>query len=103
MYRLRLIVQVRYGDFKEYMEASQQLNELARSKGWAEATFWSPTVGASNEFIAEIDFPDLATFERESEAGGSDPEARKLILSMAPMVIEGSARSELLETAPTLA
>ena len=62
MVRARFIVQVRYGHFAEYLKALEQLNEIARERGWAEATFWVATAGAANELIAEVDYPDLATF-----------------------------------------
>jgi hypothetical protein len=103
MYRFRAHVQVRYGHFKEYLEVWERMNEVGRSRGWATATFWVPTVGTGNEFIAEIEYPDLATFQRESDAFSSDPEAMTLFRSTAELVIEGTARTELFESAPTLA
>lgn len=103
MFRYRITVQVRYGHFKEYLEACQQLNQIARARGWVEATFWTPTVGTSNEFIIELDYPDLATFQREGDAFSSDPEAMKLNRSTIDFVVEGTGRSELLQTAPELA
>ena len=103
MIRARFIVQVRYGHFAEYLRVGEQLNEIARARGWAESTFWSPAVGTANEFIAETDYPDLATFEREGDAFQSDAEVMKLVRSSAGLVVQGSARSELLQTAPQLA
>jgi hypothetical protein len=103
MYRFRFLVQVRYGHFKEHLEAWEQLNEISRSRGWAEATFWVPSPGTANEFIGEIDYPDLATYQREGEAFFSDTEAMKLFRSAMDLVIEGTGRTELLATAPTLA
>ena len=38
MYRARFHVQVKYGHFKDYFTICEQLNELARSRGWAEST-----------------------------------------------------------------
>ena len=43
------------------------VERAARSRGWAEATFWAPTVGKNNLFVAEREYPDLATFQRETE------------------------------------
>lgn len=103
MYRYRIRVQVRYGRFKEHLEVCERLNELARSRGWTESTFWVPTVGTGNEVIIETDYPDLATFQQEGDAFSSDPEAMKLLRSTSELIVEGSAQSELLETAPTLA
>ena len=103
MYRARISVQVRYGHFKEHLEVCERLNELARSRGWIESTFWVPTVGTANEMIIETEYPDLATFQREGDAFSSDPEAMQLLRSTTGLIVEGSGRSELLEAAPTLA
>jgi hypothetical protein len=103
MVRARFIVQVRYGHFAEYLKALEQLNEIARARGWAEATFWVATAGTANELFAEVDYPDLATFEREGEAQAADAEWMKVIRSTVDFVVQGSARSEVLQTAPQLA
>ena len=103
MVRSRFIVEVRYGHFAEYLKAGEQLNEIARQRGWAEATFWVSVAGTANELIVEVDLPDLATFEREGEAQSSDAEWMKVIRSTADLVVQGTGRSELLLTAPQLA
>ncbi len=103
MFRARFIVQVRYGQFAEYLKALEQLNEIARERGWADATFWVATAGTANELIAEVEYPDLATFEREGEAQASDAEWMKVSRSTADLVVQGTGRSELLQTAPQLA
>jgi NIPSNAP len=103
MVRARFIVQVRYGQFAEYLKASEQLNEIARGRGWAEATFWVSAVGTANELIAEVDYPDFATFEREGKAQGADAEWMKVIRSTVDLVVQGTGRSELFLTAPQLA
>jgi hypothetical protein len=103
MVRARFIVQVRYGHFAEYLKALEQLNEIARARGWAEATFWVATAGTANELIADVEYPDLATFDHEGRAQSSDSEWMKVIRSTAEMVVQGTGRSELLQTAPQLA
>jgi hypothetical protein len=103
MVRARFIVQVRYGHFAEYLKALEQLNEIARERGWAEATFWVSAAGTANELIAEVDFPDLATYEREGNAQSSDAGWMKVIRSTVDVVVQGSGRTELLQTAPQLA
>ena len=103
MVRARFIVQVRYGHFAEYLKSMEQLNEIARARGWAEATFWVATAGTANELIAEVDYPDLATFDREGQAQSADAEWMKIIRSTVDMVVQGTGRSELLQTAPELA
>jgi hypothetical protein len=103
MVRARFIVQVRYGHFAEYLKIAEKLNEVARARGWAEATFWVWAAGTANELIAEIDYPDLATFEREGAASSSDAEWMQLIRSSVDIVVQGTGRSELLQAAPQLA
>ena len=61
MIRVRFIAQVRYGHFAEYLKAGERLNEIARERGWAEATFLVSIAGTANELFAEVDYPDLAT------------------------------------------
>ena len=100
MYRFRNITQVKYGHFKDYFELSTKLNELARERGWTEFTLLSPVAGVANEVIAEADFPDLATFEKESDAFQFDAEAMNLDRSFAEHIVQGSARSELLASIP---
>jgi hypothetical protein len=100
MYRLRLTSQVKYGHFKEYYELSTKLNELIRERGWTEPRLWTPTVGIGNEVVAEWDYPDLATVQKEGDAFATDAEAMELNRSFAEHVVQGSVRSELLETIP---
>jgi len=103
MVRARFIVQVRYGHFAEYLKVLEEMNELARERGWAEATYWIPTTGTANELIAEVDYPDLATFEREGNEQASDSDWMKVMRSTADSVVQGTARIELMQTAPQLA
>jgi hypothetical protein len=103
MFRFRFRVQVRYGHFKEYFAQQQRLNEINKDRGWPQATFWVPTIGTSNELIGEIDYPDLATFQRVGEAFGSDAEAMGLMRSGIEHIVEGSGQTELFETPIELA
>lgn len=103
MVRARFIVQVRYGHFAEYLKALEQLNEIARERGWAEATFWVATSGTANELVAEVEYPDLAAFERDGNAQAADAEWMKVIRSTVDLVVQGTGRSELFQTAPQLA
>ena len=103
MVRARFTIEVRYGHFAEYLKALEQLNEHARERGWAEATFWTPMVGKANELIAEVEYPDLATFEREGDAQSADADWMKIIRSTIDMVVQGTGRSEVVVSAPHLA
>jgi hypothetical protein len=103
MYRFRYGLQVRYGHFNDFFANQQQQNELARSRGWPEATFWVPATGAVNTFIGEIEYPDLATYQRLNEMFRADGEAMALYRAANDHIVEGSAYTELFETPPQLA
>ena len=103
MYRVLQRQEVVYGHYKEAVELIDEINGLLRSRRMAEFRAWSPTFGKVNELILESEYPDLATYERESEAFESDPEIMKVWRSGAPLIVQGSGTSELLEPAPQLA
>ena len=103
MYRVLQRQEVVYGHYKEVVELIDEINGLLRSRSMAEFRTWSPTFGKGNELILESEYPDLATYERESEAFSSDPEIMKVWRSGAHLIVQGSVTSELLEPAPQLA
>jgi hypothetical protein len=102
MYRVMQRQEVVYGHYKEVVEVTDEINGLLRSRGMAEFRSWIPTFGKANELILELEFPDLATYERESEAFSSDPEIMKVWRSGAHLVVQGSVTTELLEPVPQL-
>jgi len=97
MYHARLTVQVKAGRFKEHLGIMEKMNDLVRSRGWTEATYWIPTVGVANQFIIETEYSDLATFEREGAASFSDPEVMALVKEAVDCIVDGSIRSELIQ------
>ena len=103
MYRTRLIAQVKFGRFKEYTEICEKMNEVCKARGWVESTIWVTAFGAVNEVILETDYPDLTTLEREQDAFNADAEARGLVPSSVDCVVQGSLRTELISSIPTLA
>ena len=103
MYRARLIVEVKFGRFKDYTEICEKMNDLAKSRGWAESTTWVTAVGTLNEVIVDTGYPDLATMEREQDAFNTDPQARELVVSAVDCIVQGSGRSELISSIPALA
>jgi hypothetical protein len=102
MYRVLQRQEVVYGRYKEVVESIDEINGLLRSRGMAEFRAWTPTFGKLNELILESEYPDLATYERESEAFSSDLEIMKLWRSNGQLVVQGSTTLELLEPAPQL-
>ena len=103
MYRVLQRQEVVYGKYKEAIELIDEVNGLLRTRGMTELRAWSPTFGKGNELILESEYPDFATYERESEAFTSDPEIMKVWRSGADLIVQGSVTSELLEPAPQLA
>lgn len=57
----------------ELLRLGEEYNKLAADKGWTQGTFWMPVAGET-EVIAEFDYPDLATFERETWGMFNEPD-----------------------------
>lgn len=103
MIRFRSICTVKYGMFREFLQAFEDLDNLCKERGWATSTSLVPVVGDGNGFVAEYDYPDLATFQAEGDAQMSDPDYMKIFRGAADFVYPQSVRSELYENAPRLA
>jgi hypothetical protein len=103
MYRQRIRQQVLYGQFREYMEIAQEVISLRQRLGLAEPTLWAPTVGTGNEIIWELEYPDLATFQRENEAFYADAGLMKQWRRLWEHAVQDSTHDELLQTAPHIA
>jgi hypothetical protein len=103
MYRQRIRQQILYGQFREYMEIAEEVIGLRRKRGLAAPILLAPTFGTANEVIWEIEYPDLATFQRENEAFYSDAEVMEQWRRLWQHVVQGSIQDELLEEAPHIA
>lgn len=103
MVRHRLLAEVVYGHFAEYVETAEEMNRLAVSKGLREYSLWTPTVGTGNQVIFEAEYPDLATFERDTRAFYKDADLMKLVRRLAEITVQSSSRDELIEPAPHVA
>ena len=103
MYRLVMREEVVYGHFREYLELAKEMSAFANSNGWAEPTLMAPTVGTINEAVTYVDYPSLTAFEEESRALQTNAEFMKLVRRQAEHIVQGSGRSELLETITDLA
>lgn len=78
------------GRFNEYLKVWQDIHAIARKRGWAESTVRVPTVGTGNETIIEIEYPDLASFQKHSQAFQADAEVMKVYRVSAGIVVQGS-------------
>jgi len=103
MYRQRIRQQVLYGQFREYMTIAEELIAQRRELGLAAPTLWAPTFGTANEVVWEIDYPDLAAFERENETFYSDADAMDQWRRLWQHTVQGSIQDELLMEAPRIA
>lgn len=99
-YRVRQVATIKYGHFGEYLATVKKLDQITRERGWAPSRVLVPTAGPNNEIIIENEYPDLAAFQRENEAFYADEKAFQAFRSGAEFVVEGSARTELLEDVP---
>jgi hypothetical protein len=64
-YRFRLVSEIKYGYFGDYMATWKQFDAIMRERELRTARALVPTAGPNNEVVAEFEYPDLATFERE--------------------------------------
>ena len=103
MYRHRIRQQIPYGQFREYREIAEEVMALREKLGLAASTLWAPAFGTANEVVWEIDYSDLATFQRENEAFYSDAEVMKHWRQLWQLAVQGSIQDELLEEAPRIA
>ena len=97
MYRHRLYQQVIYGHFNEFLKANDEINAIAKKKGWPTSTPYTPVVGTGNEIVLETEYADLATFERVNHAFQTDAESMKIYRGTADIVVQGSVHDEIFE------
>jgi hypothetical protein len=103
MYRQRIRQQVLYGQFREYLEAAEELMARRSALRLAAPKLWAPVVGPGNVIVWELDYADLATFERETAALYGDTDAMKHWRALWQLAVQGSTHDELLQEAPRIA
>jgi hypothetical protein len=103
LYRQRIIQQVLHGQFREYLEIADAVIARRGTLRLAVPTLWAPTFGTANEVVWELDYPDLATFERDNSAFYADAEAMEQWRRLWQLTVQGSTHDELLQQAPRIA
>jgi hypothetical protein len=103
MIRLLQRWEVAYGHYADYVRALEQVNSVARERGWAEFTAWAPTTGKANQVVLISDYPDFATYKEQEAAVYSDAEFMRNWRECAQFVVQGSGYIEVFEPAPQLA
>ncbi len=80
MYRVRNVVKVTPEGWNGTIENVARINVVATQRGWQQATVWTQTFGPFGEIAIELEYPDLATYERETAAFFADGECMKLMV-----------------------
>ena len=74
MYRFRQLLTVSDVDgWNEVVAVYEEAQKLSDAKGWARGTLFTRTVGRFNELCLEIEYPDLATMERQQAECSQSP------------------------------
>lgn len=102
MYKQRIAFKVTTQGWNEALTVASELNEIAAKRGWQQATVWTQTVGPLNELFFEVDYPDLATYERETNEFYSDPDVMALAVRLDAVTRE-SGYTELWQRAEAVA
>jgi hypothetical protein len=96
MIRARFHFKLKSGDsWNDFLQTASKLNEISRARGWVEFSFWTQVAGSFNEIVLEADYPDLATFEQQTNAFYADAEAVGTMRGWRDLVIQGTGYSEL--------
>src|SRR5438105_13718872 len=99
-FRVRMISEVKYGEFGAYLETVRRLSKIIEARGWAPCRIMVPTAGRNNEIVVETEYPDLAAFEAENAAFYGDSEAFEAFRAGAEFIVRGSSRTEIYEDMP---
>jgi hypothetical protein len=100
MYRERIHLTVADMDgWNEAIDAMAEINKVVERLGHPTATIWTDTVGVFNQLIAEIDYVDLASYEKATKAFYAEPDIHKQMQRLNHAAVQGKGYTELLETA----
>jgi hypothetical protein len=99
MYRERIHLTVADMDgWNEAIDAMSELNKVMSRMKLPTATVWTDTVGVFNQLIAEIDYVDLASYEKANKAFYAEPDVHKQLQRLNHASVQGKGYTELLET-----
>ena len=85
--------------WNEALDLTREIDEIQIAAGRSTGTVWTQVVGQFNEIIIETDYPDLAAYERETEALMSDAAALKLFPRFEEITVADKGYNELFMTA----
>ncbi|HET7236880.1 MAG TPA: hypothetical protein VFK59_10670 [Actinomycetota bacterium] len=84
----------------ELVKLGDEYNKLAADKGWTQGTFWMPVAGET-EVVAEWDYADMATYERETLGMFNEPDLMALGSKIWAIESVRAPYSELLNPMPS--
>ena len=100
MYRMRQLITVSDLDgWNEAIATVEELNKLCASNGWAQGVVFTRSFGRFRELCLEIEYPDLATMEREDKELREEPGIGALLRRFDAIATEDPGYSELWEEA----
>jgi hypothetical protein len=88
--------------FAALVQIGEEWRKVAADRGWVEPRYWISTVGGM-EVIAEYDFPDLATYQRQLEEQFADADSMAFMQRIMALEYNRPSYDELLNTPPALA
>lgn len=103
MVLIRNFVEVQYGHFADVLRGYDELNEIARARGWKPSQNRTQAGGAANLLSADFEYDSLSEWEAEQAAAYSDPEFMKVLRECSQYCVQGTAREEIWMEAPQLA
>ena len=93
-YRLRYIFKTRNASaFDHTIQLLERLNAISREQGITERRLMTQTFGPFNQLAVDVDYPDLATYEMETESFFALPEVNEVIKQL-PAVLRESDPGE---------
>ena len=103
MVLVRNIVEVQYGHMREVLRCYDEMNEIARSRGWKLATIRIQSGAKTNVVAADIEYDSMTEWEADQEATYGDPEFMKVLREAAQHCVQGTAAEEIWMEAPHIA
>jgi len=102
MVRHRFHALIALGRFNDALGWAHDMSGVAKKKGWSQYRVMTPGTGPVNAFILEAEYPDYATFHKESDAFLTDAEAMTVFRRGTELLAPGAHPwDEVEEEAPT--
>jgi hypothetical protein len=98
----RMVEDVLYDKLDEYIALQKRQIAVAKERDWQACTFWLARTGPINRFVQDAWYPDLPSYEEESEAALKDAEFAELERLEGRLIVPGSARLDLLQQVEAL-